>query len=79
MDVQQLTEHSYLRQRNSLSRIQVTKSVFQHLVDECNIFPKFVEHVMDIRYKIRETEVGPPPMRLQFLPNDGYGAHLDSQ
>jgi hypothetical protein len=65
--------HSYIRQRNSFTRLRITKPVFQDLVEGCAIFPRFNEYVLDYRWKKRESEVGPPPIRFRLLSDDGYG------
>jgi hypothetical protein len=48
--------------------------MLQTLIDQCGIFPKLCEYVIDFRWKQRDTEVGPLPIRFRLLPNHGYGS-----
>ena len=67
-----LTRCSYIRQKNSRTRLQMTKDNFQVLVSECHIFPQFAEYLIDFKWKKKETEIGPPRIRFHpFLDHDG--------
>ncbi|KAF2833642.1 hypothetical protein CC86DRAFT_400258 [Ophiobolus disseminans] len=67
-----LTTNSYLLQRNSYSRLKITKPMFQILVEECAIFAKFGEYVIDFRWRIKDYEISPPPIRFMLYRNTGY-------
>jgi len=73
---QVLTVCSYLRQQHSFTRLQITKELFQDLVDECRIFPKFVEFILDFHWKIRQGEIGPPALRFRRDLDHGFGANV---
>jgi hypothetical protein len=57
---------SYVRQKNSYSRLQITKNDYQTLASECQAFPQLVSYLLNFEFKTRETEVGPP--RINFRP-----------
>ncbi|OAL48748.1 hypothetical protein IQ07DRAFT_85531 [Pyrenochaeta sp. DS3sAY3a] len=57
----------YLRQRHSYSRIQITKPLFEQLVEACHVFPRFNEYLIGFGSKQGESEVGPPPLKFRPL------------
>jgi hypothetical protein len=57
----------YLRQRNSYSRLQVTKTDFERLLQACHVFPRFNEYIIGFGSKSSESEVGPPPLKFRPL------------
>ncbi|KAF2441712.1 hypothetical protein P171DRAFT_446551 [Karstenula rhodostoma CBS 690.94] len=57
----------YIRQRNSYSRLQITKELFEELLRCCHVFPRFNEYVIGFGTKNSETEVGPPPLTFRPL------------
>ena len=69
-----LNNLSYLRQDDSFSRLNITKETFKTLVYECGIFAEFAEYVVDFRWKMKESEVGPPPIRFRLFdqPHPAY-------
>lgn len=61
----------YLRQRHSLSHLQITKADFETLVRSCHVFPRFSEYVTGFGKKGVESEVGPPPLKFRDLYTTG--------
>ncbi|KAL5378689.1 hypothetical protein DPSP01_008915 [Paraphaeosphaeria sporulosa] len=57
----------YIRQRNSYSRLQITKELFEELLRCCHVFPRFNEYVIGFGTRNSETEVGPPPLTFRPL------------
>lgn len=57
----------YLKQRNSYSRLQVTKADFERLLRACHVFPRFNEYIIGFGSKISESEVCPPPLKFRPL------------
>lgn len=57
----------YLQQRNSYSRLQITKADFETLLESCHVFPRFNEYVIGFGSKTSESEVGPPPLKFRPL------------
>ncbi|KAH7359966.1 hypothetical protein BKA66DRAFT_573713 [Pyrenochaeta sp. MPI-SDFR-AT-0127] len=57
----------YLRQRHSHSRIQITKQIFEQLLQLCNVFPRFNEYLIGFGNKGSDSEVGPPPLKFRPL------------
>ncbi|KAF9738813.1 hypothetical protein PMIN06_004535 [Paraphaeosphaeria minitans] len=57
----------YIRQRNSYSRLQITKELFEELLRCCHVFPRFNEYVIGFGARDSETEVGPPPLTFRPL------------
>jgi hypothetical protein len=77
-----LTDGSYLRQRHSHARIQLTKELFEQLLKACHVFPRFNEYIIGFGSKNSEAEVGPPPLKFRPLCEaqgnkyHGFGAFL---
>lgn len=74
IDIQSFVEQTrhnfrvfYLRQRHSYSRIQITKPLFEQLVEGCHVFPRFNEYLIGFGNKQGESEVGPPPLKFRPL------------
>lgn len=63
----------YIRQRNSYSRLQITKELFEKLLRYCKVFPRFNEYVIGFGARDSEIEVGPPPLTFSPL----WGGHSD--
>lgn len=57
----------YIRQRNSYSRLQITRALFEELLNRCHVFPRFNEYVIGFGSRDSETEVGPPPLTFRPL------------
>ncbi|KAF2656766.1 hypothetical protein K491DRAFT_357870 [Lophiostoma macrostomum CBS 122681] len=57
----------YLRQIHSYSRVQITKQLFEQLLEGCHVFPKFNEYLIGFGNKTSEAEVGPPPLKFRPL------------
>ncbi|KAH7094612.1 hypothetical protein FB567DRAFT_600226 [Paraphoma chrysanthemicola] len=66
---------SYIRQRNSYSRLQITKDEYLTLTRECNALPQLTNYLVNFEFKTRETEVGPP--RITFRPEFYRGMSAD--
>ncbi|KAI8934246.1 hypothetical protein NX059_008991 [Plenodomus lindquistii] len=70
----QLTSHAfrvfYIRQENSFSQLQVTKNIFNGLMNECQVFPQFRDFLLDFKWKTKECEIAPP--RIKFRPDFNY-------
>jgi hypothetical protein len=68
----------YLQQQtHSFSRLRISKSGFETLMQSCHVFPRFNEYVTGFGRKNRESEVGPPPLKFRplYAANDsGYRA-----
>lgn len=58
---------SFIRQRHSLSRLLITKKLFDDLMGAFEIFPRFREFVLLFGRKRRENEIVPPRMRFRRL------------
>ncbi|KAH5568152.1 hypothetical protein HBI25_052550 [Parastagonospora nodorum] len=56
----------FIRQDDSHSRLQISKEVFAVLAGELQLYPQLREFLVDFKWKLRETEVGPP--RINFRP-----------
>jgi hypothetical protein len=56
----------YIRQRDSYSRLQISKDVFRVLAQGSGVFPHLLEFLIDFKWKDREIEVDPP--RIKFRP-----------
>ncbi|CAI6338061.1 unnamed protein product [Periconia digitata] len=65
------TQHSfrvfYIRQRNSFSRLQITKEVFEELLSSCHVFPRLKEYVIGLGSKSSDSEVTPLPLKFRPL------------
>ena len=59
---------SVVRQRNSYSRLNITQELFDSLMREFAIMPRFKEFVLLFGAKQRESEIGPPQMRFKISP-----------
>jgi hypothetical protein len=57
----------YIRQRNSYSRLQITKELFEELLRYCHVFPRFNEYVIGFGTRNSEVEVGPLPLTFRPL------------
>ena len=76
---------SFIRQWHSYSRLRLTREMFDDIVSEFEIFPRFREFVMLFGCKIRENDIGPPQMRFRRLVDNaedpveavctGFGKH----
>ena len=60
-----LTSNSFLRQRHSYSRLHVAREVFEALMSEFDILPRFKEFVSLFGLRHDENEIGPPQMRFR--------------
>lgn len=58
---------SFIRQRNSYSRLSITRELFDGLMLHFDIFPRFREFVLLFGAKHGENEIGPPHMRFRML------------
>ena len=58
---------SFIRQRNSYSRLSITRGLFEDLLHRFEIFPRFREFVLLFGAKHGENEIGPPHMRFRRL------------
>ncbi|MCJ1263928.1 hypothetical protein MMC22_003798 [Lobaria immixta] len=58
---------NFIRQRHSHSRLCITRKLFEVLMSEFHIFPRFREFVLLFGSKRRENEIGPPRMRFRPL------------
>lgn len=59
--------HSLVRQRNSYSRLSITRELFDCLMQEFDIFPRFRDFVLLFGAKHGENEIGPPRMQFRRL------------
>lgn len=57
---------SIIRQRNSFSRLNITKHFFDFLTSELHIFPQFREFVLCFGVKRGENEISPPQLRYRL-------------
>lgn len=57
----------FISQRHSYSRLNITRELFEALISEFHIFPRFKEFVLLFGAKCREYEIGPPRMRFRPL------------
>lgn len=53
----------FISQVNSWAELRINEELFRTVMQECNVFPKFLDFVLSFGAKSGETEVGPPPMR----------------
>lgn len=67
MHVVDLTKYSFVRQRNSFSRLSISQQFFDHLTSEINMFAQFRQYVLCFGRKNGDNEVGPPQLRFRFL------------
>lgn len=66
-----LTEdRSYIRQRHSFSRLLITRRLFDTLMVEFHVFPRFKEFVLLFGAKYKENEVSPPQLQVRRLESD---------
>jgi hypothetical protein len=79
-----MSGESVVRQRNSYSRLSITRELFEFLLLKCRILPRFKEFVLCFGIKSGENEVGPPQLRfrpLSLQPDgegmEGFGASLN--
>ncbi|CZR64137.1 uncharacterized protein PAC_14034 [Phialocephala subalpina] len=54
---------SFIRQKNSNSRLLINDHLFTALIESNNIFDEFEDFVLSFGWKQREYDVGPPPCR----------------
>ena len=59
---------SFIRQRHSYSRLQVTRGLFEALMSQFVIFPRFKEFVLLFGAKHGENDIGPPQLRFRRMP-----------
>ncbi|KAH7084964.1 hypothetical protein BKA63DRAFT_573980 [Paraphoma chrysanthemicola] len=74
-ETQNLFRVFYIRQRNSYSRLQITKDDYLTLTRKCKAFPQLTNYLLNFEVKTRETEVGPP--RITFRPEFDRGMSAD--
>ncbi|KAF4629509.1 hypothetical protein G7Y89_g8640 [Cudoniella acicularis] len=55
----------FIRQKNSNSRLLLSRDLLQSLIVSNNIFGRFGDFVMSFGWKKREHDIGPPPCRFQ--------------
>lgn len=67
---------SYIRQRHSYSRLKITKEVFRTLLTEVEAFPKLTEYLINFRWRMRDAEIGPLPIRFRLTSDKSYGLSL---
>lgn len=65
---------SLIDQVHSYSRLQITRDLFETLMDTFRIFPRFKEFVLLFGAKRFENEVGPPQMRFRKLEKRSNGS-----
>ena len=58
---------SFIRQRHSYARLQITRELFDTLMFQFSIFPRFREFVLLFGAKHGENEIMPPQMRFRWL------------
>ena len=59
---------SFIQQRHSYSRLQVTRELFEALMSQFVIFPRFKEFVLLFGAKHGENDIGPPQLRFRNIP-----------
>lgn len=59
---------SFIQQRHSYSRLQVTRELFEALMSQFVIFPRFKEFVLLFGAKHGENDIGPPQLRFRSIP-----------
>lgn len=59
---------SFIQQRHSYSRLQVTRELFEALMSQFVIFPRFKEFVLLFGAKHVENDIGPPQLRFRKIP-----------
>lgn len=70
--------HSFIEQRHSYSRLLVTRDLFEALISEFKVFPRFREFVLLFGAKHGESEIGPPQLRFRRIVDSAGGAgHQD--
>ena len=62
-----LIRHSFVHQRHSFSRLNLTEYMFNALMNEFHIFPRFKEFVLLFGSKRRDSEIGVPQLRFRHL------------
>lgn len=70
-----LISFSFIQQRHSYSRLLINRDLFETLMSEFVILPRFKEFVLLFGAKHGENEVGPPQLRFRRLVK---GGHSDS-
>ena len=58
---------SFIRQRHSYSRLQINRRLFETLLSNFGVFPRFKEFALLFGWKHEETEVGHPQLRFRKL------------
>ena len=69
--------HSFIRQRHSHSRLLVTRKLFETLMSEFHVLPRFKEFVLLFGAKYGENELEPPQLRFRRLPPGATGPQID--
>ena len=62
-----LIRHSFVHQRHSFSRLNLTEYMFNALMNEFRIFPRFKEFVLLFGSKSGDNEIGVPQLRFRHL------------
>ncbi|MCJ1242727.1 hypothetical protein MMC14_010736 [Varicellaria rhodocarpa] len=68
----------FVCQRHSYSRLQVTRDLFETLMYELSILPRFKEFVLLFGAKSGDNEIGPPHMMYRRLMTDSNGVDHES-
>ena len=69
--------HSFIRQRHSHSRLLVTRKLFETLMSEFHVLPRFKEFVLLFGAKYGENELEPPQLRFRRLQPRATGPEID--
>ena len=59
---------SFVQQRHSYSRLLLSRELFEALMSQFVIFPRFKEFVLLFGLKHGENDIGPPQLRFRKLP-----------
>ena len=65
---------SFIQQRHSYSRLLISRDLFETLMSEFVILPRFREFVLLFGAKHGENEIGPPQLRSRWLVEGGNDA-----
>ena len=69
--------HSFIHQRHSHSRLLVTRELFETLMSELHVLPRFKEFVLLFGAKFGENELEPPQLRFRRLQPKAIGPQSD--
>ncbi|MCJ1250174.1 hypothetical protein MMC30_007400 [Trapelia coarctata] len=60
----------FIRQRNSYSRLQLTRELYDTLINQFRIYPRFVEFILLFGARSTEYEIRPPQLHFRQIEGD---------